>query len=89
VTADGAGTTGGSTRSLPPGVASRLPVRDAHLGRGSGRCGGVLQTVAVSLLLALAYTYRIATEERMLVAALGADYEAYRQRSWRLIPFVY
>ena len=51
--------------------------------------GGVTATVAVSVLLAIAYAYRIVIEERMLVDALGADYDTYRQRSWRLIPFVY
>jgi protein-S-isoprenylcysteine O-methyltransferase len=52
----------------------------------SGRGMAIL---TVGLLLAIAYVYRITTEERMLVTALGVDYERYRQRSWRLIPFVY
>ncbi len=31
----------------------------------------------------------IATEERVLLAAYGARYEAYRARTWRLVPLVY
>jgi len=33
--------------------------------------------------------WRIADEERLLTAAFGADYERYRKRTWRLLPFVY
>ena len=32
---------------------------------------------------------RIGPEERMMEQAFGEDYQAYRQRSWRIIPFVY
>ena len=69
--------------------AMEFVLRQGATARSLTGAGGVIRTVVVCLLLALAYTYRIATEERMLEAALGADYEAYRQRSWRLIPFVF
>jgi protein-S-isoprenylcysteine O-methyltransferase Ste14 len=36
-----------------------------------------------------AYLYRIRCEEEMLLSALGRPYEAYRARTWRLVPFVY
>lgn len=32
---------------------------------------------------------RIGPEERMMEQTFGNDYQAYRQRSWRIIPFVY
>jgi protein-S-isoprenylcysteine O-methyltransferase len=51
--------------------------------------GNLLSIVAVGTLLAIAYTYRIRVEERMLVEALGAPYEEYRRHSWRLVPFVF
>ena len=35
-----------------------------------------------------AYSYRIPVEERALVAGLGQAYEEYRERTWRLVPFV-
>jgi protein-S-isoprenylcysteine O-methyltransferase len=44
---------------------------------------------AVAGMLAVAYAYRIRTEERMLIGVLGKAYEEYRQRSWRLVPFVF
>lgn len=37
----------------------------------------------------LAICYRIAVEEKALLTRLGAPYEIYRQRTWRLLPFVY
>lgn len=33
--------------------------------------------------------WRIADEERLLASAFGQEYERYRARSWRLLPFVY
>jgi protein-S-isoprenylcysteine O-methyltransferase Ste14 len=41
------------------------------------------------VLLLVAYAYRIRTEERMLLDALGEPYAEYRRRSWRLVPFVF
>lgn len=35
------------------------------------------------------FAYRIKVEERALVAALGESYVAYRQRTKRLLPFIY
>jgi protein-S-isoprenylcysteine O-methyltransferase Ste14 len=51
--------------------------------------GNLLCLGVVVVLLAVAYSYRIRTEEKMLVVALGAPYEEYRARSWRLVPFVF
>jgi protein-S-isoprenylcysteine O-methyltransferase Ste14 len=51
--------------------------------------GNLLSVAAVTVLLAIAYTHRIRTEERMLIETLGNSYEEYRQKSWRLLPFVF
>ncbi|MBI3300636.1 MAG: isoprenylcysteine carboxylmethyltransferase family protein [Deltaproteobacteria bacterium] len=46
--------------------------------------------VVVALPLYLAGTlWRIADEERLLAEAFGQEYEQYRARTWRLLPFIY
>ena len=45
--------------------------------------------LAVPLLMVLAYRYRIAAEETMLLDAFGGRYKEYMARTWRLIPYVY
>jgi protein-S-isoprenylcysteine O-methyltransferase Ste14 len=55
----------------------------------SASSGNLLVFAAVAALLAVAYGYRIRTEERMLIGALGEPYEEYRRRSWRLLPFLF
>jgi len=35
------------------------------------------------------YWYRIRREEEMLRSVLGQPYETYRERTWKLVPFVY
>lgn len=32
---------------------------------------------------------RIASEEALLLSQFGAEYETYRSRTWRLMPFIY
>ncbi len=32
---------------------------------------------------------RIPQEEKLLAEQFGAEFEAYRRRTWRLLPFVY
>jgi protein-S-isoprenylcysteine O-methyltransferase Ste14 len=32
---------------------------------------------------------RIKAEERLLSETFGAEYDAYRTRTWRLVPYVY
>jgi protein-S-isoprenylcysteine O-methyltransferase len=46
-------------------------------------------TLATALLMVVAYRYRIAAEEAMLLEAFGARYKEYMARTWRLIPYVY
>ncbi|HTR12636.1 MAG TPA: isoprenylcysteine carboxylmethyltransferase family protein [Roseiarcus sp.] len=50
------------------------------------RSGVGLAITALMLLVVLA---RIRAEERLLSESFGADYEAYRARTWRLLSFVY
>jgi protein-S-isoprenylcysteine O-methyltransferase len=46
-------------------------------------------TLAIVLLMAVAYSYRIAAEETMLLGAFGDRYKEYMARTWRLIPYLY
>jgi len=46
---------------------------------------GVILAV-VSLVVVLA---RIKSEERLLCETFGAEYDAYRARTWRLLPYLY
>jgi protein-S-isoprenylcysteine O-methyltransferase Ste14 len=42
------------------------------------------------VLLAIPFVLvRIQDEERFLVSEFGDEYERYRRRTWRLLPFVY
>ena len=45
--------------------------------------------VILSLLLILPLLVRINAEEKLLHSHFGADYHAYRSRTWRLIPGIY
>lgn len=60
----------------------------AFLGAAFATVNGVA-IAAIPVVLAIAYSYRIRTEEKMLQAALGQLYIEYMKRSWRLIPYVY
>lgn len=47
-------------------------------------------SLAILLLTGLiVYLGRIRSEERMLAEAFGSAYEAYKKRTWSLIPFVW
>lgn len=45
--------------------------------------------VALALLTVIPLVARMDAEERLLTEKFGAEYEAYRRRTWRLIPWVY
>lgn len=51
--------------------------------------GSGASLIATAALLAAGFWYRIRVEERTMRAAFGADYDAYRARTWRLLPRVY
>jgi protein-S-isoprenylcysteine O-methyltransferase Ste14 len=59
----------------------------AVLGWGLTFRSGVGVIIAVLMLLVL--IARIVAEERLLSETFGAEYEAYRRRTWRLVPYVY
>lgn len=45
--------------------------------------------IATAALLGAGFWYRIRVEERAMRAAFGAQYDAYRARTWRMVPGVY
>lgn len=48
-----------------------------------------LSVAGVVLCGLIGYGYRVHVEERALCADLGESYRAYRQRTWRFVPFVW
>ena len=57
------------------------------LGWGLAFRSGIGVIIAVLMLVVL--LARIKAEERLLSETFGAEYDAYRARTWRLIPYVY
>jgi protein-S-isoprenylcysteine O-methyltransferase Ste14 len=45
--------------------------------------------VAIAVLSLVVLLARIGSEERLLSETFGAEYDAYRSRTWRLLPYVY
>ena len=45
--------------------------------------------VVIALLMLAVVLARIQAEERLLSETFGAEYDAYRARTWRLVPYVY
>jgi len=45
--------------------------------------------VVITLVMFSSYRYRIQSEEHMLLATFGEDYQAYMAKTWRLIPLIY
>jgi protein-S-isoprenylcysteine O-methyltransferase Ste14 len=68
-----------------PGYAGMLL---AWVGAGLASANWAV-ALAIPLLMAVAYGYRIAAEEAMLLGASGDQYKQYVARTWRLIPYVY
>jgi protein-S-isoprenylcysteine O-methyltransferase len=60
----------------------------AWLGAGLATANWAV-ALAIAVLMVVAYSYRIAAEEAMLLGAFGDRYRAYMARTWRLIPYVY
>ena len=60
----------------------------AWLGAGLATANWAV-ALAIALLLLVAYSYRIAAEEAMLLGAFGDRYKEYRARTWGLVPYVY
>jgi protein-S-isoprenylcysteine O-methyltransferase Ste14 len=45
--------------------------------------------VLIAVLMLIVVLARIESEERLLSESFGAEYDAYRARTWRLVPYVY
>jgi protein-S-isoprenylcysteine O-methyltransferase Ste14 len=45
--------------------------------------------VGLAALMMIPLVARMNSEERLLADQFGAEYEAYRARTWRLVPFLY
>ena len=45
--------------------------------------------VIIAVLMLFVLLARIRAEERLLSETFGAEYDAYRARTWRLLPYVY
>ena len=45
--------------------------------------------VGLAALMVVPLVARMNSEERLLADQFGAEYDAYRARTWRLVPFVY
>jgi protein-S-isoprenylcysteine O-methyltransferase Ste14 len=68
-----------------PGYAGLLL---AWVGAGLATANWAVE-LAIALLMVVAYSYRIAAEEAMLLDAFGVRYKEYMARTWRLMPYVY
>ena len=45
--------------------------------------------VLIAVLMLVVVLARIQAEERLLSESFGAEYDAYRARTWRLVPYIY
>ena len=45
--------------------------------------------VLLTLLIVVPVVARIDSEERLLRSQFGGEYDAYRSRTWRLVPGIY
>jgi protein-S-isoprenylcysteine O-methyltransferase Ste14 len=91
------------TRTLLIDAGHRIVQQGPYrLVRHPGYCGSLLVWIGaglavsnwivfamVTLVCFIAYSYRMRSEEAMLVARFGDEYEDYSRRTKRLIPYVY
>jgi protein-S-isoprenylcysteine O-methyltransferase len=68
-----------------PGYAGLLL---AWVGAGMATANWAV-ALALPLVMVVAYGYRIAAEEAMLLDAFDGRYKQYMARTWRLVPFIY
>jgi protein-S-isoprenylcysteine O-methyltransferase Ste14 len=45
--------------------------------------------VVIAVLMFVILLARIEAEERLLSETFGAEYDAYRSHTWRLLPYLY
>ncbi len=48
-----------------------------------------IATIVIALLMLGVYSYRIRSEETMLLATFGDRYRQYSWQTWKLLPFLY
>jgi protein-S-isoprenylcysteine O-methyltransferase Ste14 len=78
-------TTGAYGKLRHPAYSAGI-LMNAGIGIALGSWGSILLLVLASFAV---YAYRIAVEERVLLATLGQPYRDFMQTRWRLIPYVY
>jgi protein-S-isoprenylcysteine O-methyltransferase Ste14 len=78
-------TNGPYTKIRHPGYLGDLLIWTGFAVLSSNLIGVLLLPV----MFVVVYLYRISVEERMLTKELGEDYVHYRDRTRRLIPFIY
>jgi len=59
------------------------------LSLGWGLAFRSLVGVVIAALFLIPLHARMNSEERLLAEQFGAEYEAYRRRTWRLVPWIY
>lgn len=75
--------TGGPYRWIRHPAYTGMLIMDSCIVLGLGTWAGALLMLVAVLIPTL---YRIRIEEEALLEALGEEYRAYVQRSWRLVP---
>ena len=79
-------TKGSGSAPAQPGAA---PQAQSAGGGGLGDIlGSILAGIAMLVLPAAAFAYRITVEEAALLSTLGEPYARYMRRTWRLIPYL-
>jgi protein-S-isoprenylcysteine O-methyltransferase Ste14 len=69
----------------------RHPIYTAVIGMycGTALVSGQIHAPIATLLVTLAYVRKIRLEERAMAQTFGAEHEAYRSKTWALIPGLY
>ena len=78
-------TTGAYAKLRHPAYSAGI-LMNAGIGIALGSWGSLSLLVLASFAI---YAYRIAVEERALLAAVGEPYREFTRTRWRLIPYVY
>jgi protein-S-isoprenylcysteine O-methyltransferase Ste14 len=78
-------TTGAYATLRHPAYSAGI-LMNAGMAIALGSWGSVLLLVLASFGI---YAYRIAVEERVLLAAVGQPYRDFTRTRWRLVPYVY
>jgi protein-S-isoprenylcysteine O-methyltransferase Ste14 len=78
------------TRTLRTVEQQRLVLGFLLMWAGAGLAtSNWLAIVLIMSVMVAAYGFRISAEESMLLGTFGEEYEEYRRRTWKLIPFLF